>query len=257
MSHHPDNRLVVHPGNAGVELHAHGVHGRVDVNVKSAVGHQEVLPGKFLQWEGGPAVEGVVLGEDRIHFFIVQGRPVAEAVVLPAGKNHVGLPAFQQLVGLQRVIHHPEIHADIRADALVAVKQLRHPVHGDAGVGGHPDGLLLAGADHGDLPLQGAVGRQALLHDGHDPLACRGQPHAAAVTRQDGKADLPLQAVHHVGQARLGIAQLLRRAGEAAQLHRRGQRLQLFAVHVRPSSFPSQIVAYILSWDCCKCNHQI
>ena len=39
-------------------------------------------------------------------------------------------------------VSYTHLHADIRADALVAVKQLRHPVHGDAGVGRNADDLF-------------------------------------------------------------------------------------------------------------------
>jgi len=106
-------------------------------------------------------------------------------------------------------------------------------MHGDAGIGGHPDGLLLMGVYQRDLPLQRLIGGETLPHHGHDPLARRGQPDAPAIPEQHGEADLPLQTVHHVGQPRLGVAQLLRRPGEAALIHRRGQRCQLFCVHER------------------------
>ena len=259
MSHHPDNRLVVHPGNAGVELHAHGVHGRIDVNVKSAVGHQEVLPGKFLQREGCAAVEGVVLGEDRIHFFIVQGRPVAEAVVLPAGKNHVGLAAFQQLVGFQGVIHHPEIHADIRTDALVAVEQLRHPVHGDAGVGRNADDLFFLLGNGVDLVFQVGIGLQKLPDGGHELPPLRTELDAVVVALQQGKAHLPFQGIHHVGQSRLGVAHHLRRFGEAAKVNRRHKNFQFLAVHTSPLHFISITFSntHIINMDFSECKGNV
>lgn len=87
------------------------------------------------------------------------------------------------------------------------------------------------GVDEQDLVLQRLRPRQALLHQREDTLARGGQAHTAAAAHQHGEAHILFQTVHHVGQAGLGIAQLLRRAGEAAQPHRRRQGRQLFRVH--------------------------
>ena len=121
--------------------------------------------------------------------------------------------------------------------AAELLDQLRQPVHGDAGVGGDADGVLLMGVYQGDFPLQRLIGGKALLYHGQDPLSGRGQTDAAPVTHQHGKADLPFQTVHHMGQAGLGIAQLLRRPGKAALFCGRGQCFQFFTVHGNISFF--------------------
>ena len=67
----------------------------------------------------------------------------------------------------------------------------------------------------------------------HLPL-CIGHDAGGSPGHQ-GKSHLFLQRLHHVTDAGLGVAQLLRRLGEASQLHRADKRLIFLDVHV-PSS---------------------
>ena len=116
-----------------------------------------------------------------------------------------------------------------------ALDDLRQPVHGNAGVGRHADGLLPTGVDAADLPLQRLAGAQQLLYHGEHPLPRRREPDARSAAHQQGKADVLFQTVHHMGQPRLGVPQRFCRSGKAAHVHGHGQRLQLFRVHTPPS----------------------
>ena len=107
-------------------------------------------------------------------------------------------------------------------------------MHGDAGVGAYPDGLHPAGVDEAYIPLQGDPGPEKVLDHRQDPLPGSRETDAVAAAHQEGKADVLFQAVHHVGQAGLGIAQHLRRPGKAARAHRHHQRLQFFGLHRPP-----------------------
>lgn len=81
--------------------------------------------------------------------------------------------------------------------------------------------------------VSSARSRSCIMGKTRCPAALSRIPRAAA--HQQRKANILFQAVHHVCQARLRVAQHLRRPGKAAGLHRRGQRLQLFGVHTPPS----------------------
>ena len=102
---------------------------------------------------------------------------------------------------------------------------LRQPVPGDGLIGRHADAVLLVGVDEGDLPLQRRGGGQTVPHQRQQPLTGGRQLDAAAPPHQHREADVLFQTVHHVGQAGLGVAQHLRGAGKAAQLHRGQKRL--------------------------------
>ena len=162
--------------------------------------------------------------------------PLDVGSLLPAGKAHVHLALAKPAVDLLHLAH-LEMDADIRIVAAELLHHLRQPVDGHAGVGGDPDALLPAAAEQSSLPLQRLRCRQALLHQREDPLPLRRQAHAGAVPDQHREAQFLFQGVHHMGQARLSIAQELRRPGKAALMHRRGQGLQLFRIHPL-TSFP-------------------
>ena len=78
---------------------------------------------------------------------------------------------------------------------------------------------------------QTPVNGKQLLNGWIDLLALRCQPDAAVVAQEEGKANLLLQGVHHMGQARLAVAQLLGGLCKAAQLHRHSQRFQFPQIH--------------------------
>ena len=159
----------------------------------------------------------------------IQGKPL-----LPGGKAHIRLILLHPVIHLLHAAH-LHIHRHIRMVIPEALNDLRQPVHGDAGIGGHPNGLLPAGIDEADLPLQGFVRPEQILYHGKNSLSGGTEPDPRAAAHQQRKANILFQAVHHVCQARLRVAQHLRRPGKAAGLHRRGQRLQLFGVHTPPS----------------------
>ncbi len=129
------------------------------------------------------------------------------------------------------MVHHPQIHVGVRAHPAEPVQDLRHPVHGKAGVGRYADGLRLFLRDGGDLVFQLRRGAEIIPDGGQESLAVLCQGNAAVVPADKGHADLPLQTVDEVGQAGLCVTHHLGGLGKAAQVHCRHQDLQLFAVH--------------------------
>ena len=103
-------------------------------------------------------------------------------------------------------------------------------MHGDAGVSRNADDLLFLLGNGVDLVFQ--VGLQKLPDGGHELPPLRTELDAVVVALQQGKAHLPFQGVHHVGQSRLGVAHHLRRFGEAAKVDRRHKNFQFLAVHM-------------------------
>ena len=209
--------LVQHPQNVLVKAHGW---------------HEKLLPVEEFDGERIVSV-GVVRRQDGQQLIVPQGRPVQRVVVLPAGKAHIHPILQHPAVHLVHAAH-LYVHRHVRMLPAELLDHLRQPVPGDGLIGRHPDAVLLVGVDQGDLPLQGGAAGQALPHQRENALARRGQLHAGAAADQNGKANILFQAVHHVGQAGLGIAQLLRRPGETAQLHRHHQRLQFLCIHRRP-----------------------
>ena len=104
----------------------------------------------------------IIRRQDRIHCVLTKWRPIAGKARLLGRKDDVGSPLFQQLKRLDCVIDHAQIYVNIRADAAEAVQNLRHPVHGDAGVGRDTDGIALFVGDGCDLVLQLRVRAQEL-----------------------------------------------------------------------------------------------
>ena len=194
-------------------------------------GHQKLVAAEIPHVEPLPAAQVVLRRQDGQQRVLRQGEPVHGHPVLEAGKAHVRLVLPDPAVHLLHAAH-LDIHRQLRVDPAELLDHLRQPVHGDAGIGGHPDGVLLVGIDQGDLPVQGLGSGQHLANQGIDALPRRGQPHTGPAPQQHRKADVPLQTVHHVGHAGLGIAQGLRRPGEAAVLHSRRQGLQFLRIHV-------------------------
>lgn len=83
----------------------------------------------------------------------------------------------------------------------------------------------------GEGPGQPGGGVQEIPDGRGYPLPLRRQADAAPASLQQGEADLLFETVHHVGEARLGVAQDLRRPGEAPQVHRHHQGFQFLALH--------------------------
>ena len=129
------------------------------------------------------------------------------------------------------MVDRPQVHVDMRADAAEAVQDLRHPAHGDARVGRDADGPGRFFRDGGDAVLQLRVRAQKFPDGGHQGLAFLGQGDAAVVAPHERQADLALETVDQVRQARLRIADHLRRLGKAAEVDGGHQDLQFFAVH--------------------------
>ena len=199
-----------------------------DILVKAHGGHKEFLTVKGLHRKGRfPAI--VLRRQDGQQLVIPQKCPLQRGV-LAAGKAHIH-PILQHPAIDLVYAAHLDVHSDIRVLPAKLLDDLRQPMTGDGLIGRHTDGVLLMGVDKGYLALQGGGGTQAVTHQGQYPLACRGQPDAAAAPQQDGEANILFQAVHHVGQSGLRIAQHLGGACEAAQLHRRQQGFQFFGIH--------------------------
>ena len=76
---------------------------------------------------------------------------------------------------------------------------------------------------------------EQLAGGGEKAFSGGGEPYAVAVPEQKGKAHLFFQAVHHVGQTRLGQAQPVGGPREAAQLYRRQHGLPFFGLHLPAS----------------------
>ena len=203
-----------------------------DVLVEAHGGHEELLPVEKLHGEGVAAV-GIVRRQDGQQLVVPQGRPFQRAVLLSAGEAHIHPVLQHPAVHLVHAAH-LDVHGHVRVLPAELLDHLRQPVAGDGLIGRHPDAVLLVGVDEGDLPLQGGAAGEAVLHQRENALPRRGQLYAGAASHQNGEADVLFQAVHHVGQAGLGVAQLLRGPGEAAQLHRGHQRLQFLRVHRHP-----------------------
>lgn len=100
-----------------------------------------------------------------------------------------------------------------------------HPAGGDGVQRRQAQGGLLGTLAGIDLAVQGIVDLQQPVDLGHEGLARLAEADAAVAAVQQTQADLVFQAVHHVGQSRLGIAQRLCGAGEAAGLLNDGQGL--------------------------------
>ena len=230
-ANHADDRFIIDPGELCIQPDAEWLERGHHIDVKPPVGHEKLLPGELLQRKRAAAFQGIVPGQDRVHALVVQGHPFAAAVALPAGKDHVGLPAFQQLKGLQSVVHHAQIDIRLRAHAAEPVENLRHPVHGDACVSSDADDLVLFLGDGPDLVFKICTGLQKLPDGRHQLRALLCELYAAVIALQQGKADLPLQRIHHVRETRLGIADALGGFGEAAHFRCRHQNLKFLAVH--------------------------
>ena len=230
MLYHGDDDAVGHLGGADHRRDVRAVQRPQNVQVKAQRRHQELLPGKILHIEAVTAPQVVFRRQNGQQRVLRQGDPIHGHAVLETGEAHVRLVLPDPAVHLLHAAH-LDVHGHVRVLPAELLDHLRQPVHGNAGIGGHPDGVLLMGIDQGDLPVQGLGGRQNLPDQGIDALPRRGQPHPAPAPQQHRKSDVPLQAVHHVGQPRLGVAQLLRRPGEAAILHGRRQSLQFFRIH--------------------------
>ena len=129
------------------------------------------------------------------------------------------------------MIYHAQIHVDLRAQATEAIEDLRHPVHGDACVGRDPYDLGFFLRHRADLVFQIGVCLQKFPNRRHQLSALFRQLYAAVAPLQQGKADLPFQRVHHMGQAGLSIADDLGGLGKAAQVGCRHQDFKFFAVH--------------------------
>ena len=79
------------------------------------------------------------------------------------------------------MVNRPQVNVDMRADAPEPVEDLRHPAHGDTGVGRDADGLRRFFRDRGDLVFQPRIRAQKLADGGHERLAFLGQRNAAMV----------------------------------------------------------------------------
>ena len=233
---HSDDRFIIDPGELRIQLDADGLERGHHIDVEPAVGHEELLTGELLQRKRAAVLQGIVPGQNGVHALLVKGHPIAAAVVLPAGKDHVGLPALQQLKGLKGVVHHAQIHIHLRAHAAEPVENLRHPVHGDARIGGDADDLVLLFRDCPDLAFQIGACLQKLPDGRHQLRALLRELYAAVIALQQRKADFPLQRIHHVRQARLGIANALGGPGKTAHFRRRHQNFKFLAVHAVQSA---------------------
>ena len=149
----------------------------------------------------------------------MQRRPVAGEGALPRSEDHVCAPRLKQLERLEFMVDRPQIDVDVRADAPEPVEDLRHPAHGDAGIGCDADGLRRFFRDRGDLVLQPRVCAQKFADGGHERIALLGQGNAAVVTLHQRQTDLPFQTVDQMRQPRLRIADDLRRSGKTAEIN--------------------------------------
>ena len=117
------------------------------------------------------------------------------------------------------MVNRPQVNVDMRADAPEPVEDLRHPAHGDTGVGRDADGLRRFFRDRGDLVFQPRIRAQKLADGGHERLAFLGQRNAAMVALHKRHADLPFQTVNQMRQPRLRIADDLRCLGKTAEIN--------------------------------------
>ena len=212
--HHGDDDAVGHLCGADHRRDAGAVQGPENVQVEAHGGHQKLVAAEIPHVESLPAAQVIFRRQDGQQRVLRQREPVHGHPVLEAGKAHVRLVLPDPAVHLLHAAH-LDIHRQLRVDPAELLDHLRQPVHGDAGIGGHPDGVLLVGIDQGNLPVQGLGSGQHLANQGIDALPRRSQPHTGPAPQQHRKADVPLQTVHHVGHAGLGIAQGLRRPGQA------------------------------------------
>ncbi len=231
-AHHADHGFVIHTGNPGVQLHSHRIQSSFHVIVELAVGHDEFLIRVFLQGEHLPPTQGVVPGQNGIHSFMIQRDPIAAAVVLTAGKDHIGPAVFQKLKRLQGMVHHTQVHVHLRADPSEPVEYFRHPLHGDAGIGRDTDDLRFLLGDDLDLVFQVGIGLQKFPDGRHKLHTLFRKLNAVVIALQKRESDLPLQSIHHVGQAGLGVAHHFGSLCKAAQVRSRHEDFQFLAVHI-------------------------
>ena len=232
MLHHGDDNAVADLSLADVRLHA--AQRPHDVQMKSQGRHKKIHPLQGVYVQLLPPLQVVVRRQDHQQRVVPQMGPLQADPLLSGGEAHVHPVLPNPAVHLLHAAH-LNVHRHLRMGVPKALDDLRQPVHGNAGIGGHTNGLLPAGIDEADLPLQGLVRPEQILYHGKYPLPGGAEPDPRAAAHQQGKADVLFQAVHHVGQARLGVAQHLRRPGEAAGLHRCGQCFQFLGVHTPPS----------------------
>ena len=131
------------------------------------------------------------------------------------------------------MVHHPKVHLDLRAQTAEAVENFRHPVHGNAGIGRHTDNLRLFFCNGPNLIFQIGIRLQKFPDGRHQLRPLLRQLNAVMAAPQQREPDLPLQSVHHVSQAGLGVPNHLRSLGKAAKVGGCHQNLQFFAVHMQ------------------------
>ena len=229
--HHGENGGILHGGVAAdVRADVLGVKDAHDVQIKAQGGHEEFLPRELRHGEPVPVPCRVVRGKDSQKGVVPEGGPVVAPLVLAAGEAQVYGALLEPAVDLLHAAH-ADVDGHVRIGPAELLDDGGQPVHTDAGVGGYPDALPAAPGLLGDLPLKMVRRLDQLPDGGQQALSGGGEAHAGAVPDQEGKAGLPLQGVHHVGEAGLGDVQLPGGPGEAARLHRRQQGGPFFGIH--------------------------
>ncbi len=175
----------------------------------------------------------VAHGQHRQQRIVVQREPVRSPYLQPVGQGQLhraaGQPVRQLLAAADAQLQLRVGHLPVQPG-----QGLRQPVDGHAGVGADAQVLVHPAAHQLQLPLQLVAAVHRRLDGGEQGLALLRQAHTVPAPLQQGEAHLLLQTVHHVGDAGLGVVQLLGGLAEAAKAHGGQKRVPFLQIHGGP-----------------------
>ena len=147
-------------------------------------------------------------------------------------KAAVHLSPANQLLHLGELPLADQVEPDARVERQKFFHNARKPVNGDAGKGADPQSAAGEAVEGGDLGLQGPLGVAQGLDVRQQGLPLGGEDHAVLVPGQQGHVPFPLQVGDGAAHRRLRIPHVLRRPGDAPQLHSFQENLTLDRVHL-------------------------